>query len=146
MKWLKTSLMLMLLFPLLACEAPEGAETLIRKQLDEIVAAVEAKDMDRFVRPIAADFSAERMDRRALRWLVFSQWQRHESIGVQLGDIHVEVHESVDPPRATVTFQALLSGGSLLPESVGWYSVKSGWREDTKENWRMISAQWEKKI
>jgi len=146
MKLFRFFLTAMLACTLMACAPEVGDEALIRQQLDEITQALEAKDMQRFLRPIAADFNAEQMDRRALRWLVFAQWQRHQSITVQLADVQIEMHEQVEPLRASVRFQAFLSGGSLLPDRVGWYTVETGWREDTADNWRMISAQWTKKI
>lgn len=140
-----TLLFIVSLLLLFACSEPVDDEKLIREQLDEIVAALEAKDMDRFLKPIAADFSAHQMDRRAVRWLAWRQWQRHEQVGIQLAAIEVQLYGEVDPPRAEVRFQALLSGGAWLPQNAGWYSVTSGWRKDS-DNWRMINADWEKQL
>lgn len=128
-----------------ACSEPVDEEQLIRQQLDEIVAALENKDMDRFLAPISADFSAHQLDRRAVRWLAWRQWQRHDSVAVQLAAVKVKLFEEVSPPRATVTFEALLSGGAWLPQHAGWYSVESGWRKDG-DNWRMINAEWERQL
>ena len=137
-------LLLTLLF-LSACSEPVDEEKLLRQQLDEIILALEAKDMDRFLKPISADFSAHQMDRRAVRWLAWRQWQRHEQIGIQLANVEVQLYDNVDPPRAEVHFQALLSGGAWLPQHAGWYSVTSGWRKDS-DNWRMINAEWQQKL
>lgn len=131
---------------LLSCSAPAADETQIRERLDSMVTALEERDMEIFIQSFSADFAAEGMDRRALRWFALRQSQQHDAINVQLAQINVEVLDQFDPPRAKVSFQALMTGGDWLPRDAGWYRVESGWRKDGGENWRMINASWEKQL
>lgn len=131
---------------LLSCSAPAADETQIRERLDSMVTALEERDMETFIQSFSADFAAEGMDRRALRWFALRQSQQHDAINVQLTQINVEVLDQFDPPRAKVSFQALMTGGDWLPRDAGWYSVDTGWRKDGGENWRMINASWEKQL
>ncbi len=127
-----------------AC-APRGDDAAaLRQALDTIAAAFENRDLEPLDDFLAADFAADELDRRGALLLARRYLAMHRDLGVTLAGVTVEVLEDFDPPRATVRFKALLTGGErALPERAGWYDFETGWRRDGGD-WRMIRAAWER--
>jgi len=125
--------------------APPGDDTAaIREVLDDLAEAFESRDLGPFDVTLAADFAAGDLDRRGALLLARRYLAMHRDIGVTLTDVAIEVLEDFEPPRATVRFKALLTGGeSALPERAGWYEFETGWRRDGGA-WRIIRAAWER--
>ncbi len=133
-------LILLALTQLLGCsgEAPEAA---LRAQLGEMQAAASAGEPGEFMRGVTDDFIGNQgMDRAALHNLLRLQMLGRSNIGATLGPLDVDLQGD----RATVRFSAVLTAGagSRLPDSVGAYSITSGWRREDDE-WRVYYAQWE---
>lgn len=135
-------LLCLALLVLASCgRAPD--ETQIRRQLDDMVAALADRNTRAFMSPIAEDFSADtwNLDRRGVRLIMNRELRAHERVRVRLFDIEVELFED---DRAVARFQAVLTGGSgLIPEQGSWYRVSSGWRRSGSD-WELISASWER--
>ncbi|GAB4200953.1 MAG: nuclear transport factor 2 family protein [Wenzhouxiangellaceae bacterium] len=142
---LVVALFLAVIAALSGCGEAPPDEALLRAQLEMMASALEEEDLAAFLEPVAEDFSAGELNKRQIRWLLRRQWSLYEQVGVQLADVVVDVQDQFDPPRATIQFQALTTGGDWLPQAAGWYTVTTGWRRD-EGDWRMISASWERKI
>ena len=80
------------------------------------------------------------LDRDALARLMRLQFLQHNSVGVRLGPLAVEMFEQ----RARVSFTAVLTGGSgrFIPDTGRIYDVETAWRQDGSD-WRLISAEWD---
>ena len=121
------------------------AEEQIRSLLQDMTTAIADGKPGAFLEPIADDFAGDtwQLDRRGARLLLLREMRAHARLRARLVDVQVEL---VSESRATASFQAVLTGGSgLLPEDGGWYSVRTGWRQNGGD-WEMISASWERVI
>ena len=126
---------------LLGCSRPDD-ETRIRDHIDNMSKALSAADARAFMAPLAEDFNAETwdLDRRAVQLLLLREFSAHERIRARVFDIELE---SLDDGRASIRFQAVVTGGrGMLPEQGAWYRVSSGWRK-VGNDWELISARWE---
>lgn len=134
-------LMIALLFAVtvLACARPDP-EVRLRKSLDAMQSAIEARDVGAIDDLLANDFiGPEAMDRDAARRLAQLSFLRYRDVGVRLGPPDI----SITGDRATVDFTAALTGGSgaVLPDSADIRQVRTAWREEGGE-WTLISAEW----
>ena len=62
---------------------------------------------------------------------------RHEKLGVTLGPIDVKLFDD----RATVSFEALATGGSWMPQTGQMLDVESHWKR-VDGQWRCFAANW----
>jgi hypothetical protein len=125
---------------LAACggESPEQA---VRRQVDAMQAAIDARDAGALHDMLAEDFVGnEGMDRRAARQLAAAVFLRHRDVRAKVGPVSVELRGKSD---AIARFSVLATGGSggLLPESGQAYQVETGWRLVDGE-WRLLNASW----
>lgn len=121
------------------CSRPAPEEAL-RAALSEVREGIERRDAGALRRRLAEDFIGPHgMDRDQARRTAALYMMQHQSVGLTLGPLEVEVRE----PHATVRFRAALTGGSgrLVPDSAGVYEVETGWRLEGGE-WRVTSARW----
>lgn len=133
--------MVLLMLALLAGCDRSPPEQRLRERIAEMQQALEARKPAAFVEGIAEDFGSDNgMDREGIRNLLRVQMLRNASIGATLGPLDITLHGE----RATVTFSAVLTGGSggLLPDSARPWSVTSAWR-DGADGWQLIHASWE---
>jgi len=124
---------------LAACSRPAPEEAL-RAALAEVQESIEQRDAGTLRRYLAEDFIGPGgMDRDQARRTAALYMMRHQSVGLTMGSLDVELQE----PHATVRFRAALTGGSgrLLPDRANFYQVETGWRMEGGE-WRITSASW----
>lgn len=115
-------------------------EQRLRASMEELQAAIQARDAKAMQARLADDFvGPEGLDRDGARRLAAASFLRYRDVWLQIAGVRVEVQGE----RATVVFEAALGGGSgaALPDAAQLYEVRTGWRERDGE-WRMISAQW----
>lgn len=133
--------MILLMLALLAGCDRSPPEQRLRERIAEMQQALEARKPAAFVEGIAEDFGSDKgMDREGIRNLLRVQMLRNASIGATLGPLDITLHGE----RATVTFSAVLTGGSggLLPDSARPWAITSAWR-DGADGWQLIHASWE---
>jgi len=130
---------------LLAC-AGESPEARLRARVDDLQAAVEAREGSAIGDYIAADFiGPQAMDRDGATRMARGAFLRYRSVRVVVvGPVSVEMQGG---EHARVRFDAALTGGSggVVPDSARVWSVDTGWRVDEGE-WRMTSAAWEPRL
>ena len=125
---------------LAACgrSTPEQA---VRKQVDAMQAAIDARDAGAVHDLLAAEFIGnDGMDRRAVRQLAAAVFLRHRDVNAKVGPVDVELRGESD---AIARFSVLATGGSggLLPDSGQVYQVETGWRLVDGE-WKLLNASW----
>ena len=136
-------LMVPMLLVLAACAHPAPEEAL-RKEVDAMRTAVEARDAGELSDGIAKDFiGPEGMDRKGATRLAQVVFLRNRDIGVTMGPLDVAMREG----GATVKFTAALTGGSggMLPASGQVYDVSTDWRQNGDE-WELVAAEWTPKL
>lgn len=131
---------LLLVFGLVACgnESPEQA---VRKQVEAMQVAIDARDAGDIDGLLADDFIGnDGMDRRGVHQLAAAVFLRHRDVSAKVGPVSVELRGQGD---AIARFSVLATGGSggLLPESGQVYQVETGWRLVDGE-WRLLTASW----
>lgn len=134
------ALLWLMLASLAAC-SHSPPETRLRERITAMQGALEARRPADFVAGIAEDFDGESdLDREGVRNLLRLQLLRNAKIGATIGPIQIELRGE----RATVTFTAVLTGGTggLMPTSAQGWKVTSGWR-DGPQDWQVIQARWE---
>lgn len=130
----------LLMLALAACgsDSPEQA---VRKQVDAIQVAIDARDAGDIDGLLADDFIGnEGMDRRGAKQLAAAVFLRHRDVAAKVGPVNVELRGQTD---AIARFSVLATGGSggLLPDSGQVYQVETGWRLVDGE-WKLLSASW----
>ena len=118
---------LVVLVALAACshDTPEQA---VRKQVEAVQAAIDARDAGGLEGLLADDFIGNRgMDRRGAKQLAAGVFLRHREVAAKVGPVSVELRGQSD---AIARFSVLATGGSggLLPDSGQVYQVETGWR------------------
>lgn len=119
----------------------DSPEQVLRQQLQDMQAAIEARKPRDFMQGVSEDFAGNNgMDHAALHNLLRTQVLLRSQVGVTTGPLEVRV----EGESATVKFSVLLTGGSggLLPDSAQAYTITSGWRQQQGQ-WRVYYAQWE---
>ena len=132
--------LLMLMLVLLAGCSRGDPETALRKAVDGLHQAVEARDPAAVQQLLAADFIGnDGLDRDGARRLMAAMLLRHRELGSTLGPLQVTMAEG----HADVRFQAMLRGGSggLLPDSAQLYDVRSSWRVEGGD-WKLYHVRW----
>ena len=117
------------------------AEQAVRKQLEVLQSAIDARDAGAVHELLADDFVGNHgMDRRQARQLAVAVFLQHREIGARLGPVTVEMRGETE---ATAKFSVLATGGKggLLPETGQVFEVETGWRQIDGE-WRLLNAHW----
>lgn len=129
-----------LVLALPGCSRPPEEE-----RLRETVQAMESAVLERrpadFMEHVAEDFiGSGSVDRAALHNLLRAQLLRNASVGVARSPLDIEMQ----PPRATVRFNVVLTGssGGMIPERAQGYDITSGWRLDEDGEWVLFLAEW----
>ena len=133
----------MTLLALAGCRKP-SSEQALRDTIAGMQAAVEARDVDALVGPVAEDFiGPDGMDRAGARRMAQLLFLRNGKVGATLGPLDVQLQGQ----GATVRFTAALTGGSggLLPSSAQVYEVATGWRMRDGD-WTLVSVEWKPRI
>ena len=136
-------LLVPMLLVLAACSHPAPEEAL-RKEVDAMRTAVEARDVGEIADGIAEDFiGPEGMDRTGAKRLAQLVFLRNRDVGVTMGPLVIAMREG----GATVKFTAALTGGSggMLPASGQVYDVRTDWRQNGDE-WELVAAEWTPKL
>ena len=122
-----------------ACSRPAPEEAL-RAALADVQEGIEQRDAGALRRHLAEDFIGPGgMDRDQARRTAALYMMQHQSVGLAMGPLDIEIQE----PHATVRFRAALAGGSgrLLPDRANFYQVETGWRLEGGD-WKITSARW----
>ena len=122
-----------------ACARPAPEEAL-RRIVSEVQQSIEERDAGALRRHLSEDFIGPGgMDRDQARRTAALYMMQHQSVGVTLGPMEIQLQE----PNATVRFSAALTGGSgrLLPDRANLYKVETGWRMEGGD-WKITSARW----
>ncbi len=125
---------------LAACSG-DPDEAALRGRIDDMVAAVEAREPRGFLDGVAEDFAGDHnLDRSRLQGILRAQLLRNQHIGISLLSTEVVMHGE----RATVTQQVVLTGGdsSFIPDQYRRLRVESGWRIE-EGSWVVYVARWE---
>ena len=127
-----------------ACSAspPEQA---IRKQVQAMQSAIDARDAGAVDDLLADDFVGnEGLDKRGARQLAAGMFLRYRDVSAKIGPATVELRGERD---AVARFSVLATGGSggLLPDSGQVYEVETGWRLVDGE-WKLLNASWKEKL
>ncbi len=134
----------LLAFGLAAC-ARTPPEQAVRRQVEALQHAIEARDAGAIDKVLADDFIGnDGMDKRQARQMATALFVRYRNVGVSIGPTQLRMHGE---DRATVGFAAAATGGDggVLPESGQVYDVTTAWRLDDGD-WRMVSAEWKPKL
>src|SRR5690554_3069244 len=121
------------------CARPAPEEAL-RNAVAGVQESIEERDAGALRRYLAEDFIGPGgMDRDQARRTATLYMMQHQSVGLTMGPLDLELQE----PHATVRFRAALTGGSgrLPPDRANFYQVETGWRMEGGE-WRITSASW----
>lgn len=106
------------------CAKP-GPEQRLRATVEQMRAAIEARDVRGAMAPVAEDFVGEHgMDAAGARRLLQLQLLGHQAIGVTVGPVDVTG-----------------GGGRWLPDQAQHYQVTTGWRLRGSD-WELYHAQW----
>ena len=118
--------------------APEDR---IRAAIDEMEAAIEAREPGGFLEHVSDDFSGQRgaIDRRSLRGYLASLLVGNQVIEATLAPASITMHGD---ERATVEVSAFVIGGARLPERGEHLKIRSGWRLDDGD-WKVYAAEWD---
>ncbi len=129
--------------PFSGCRNTPG-ETRVREAIASVAHAAEAGSAGDVVAPLVGDFDGNsgELDRGKLRNMVRLLALRGEHIGVIVGPISIEHRGERMLARFAVT---LSSGGKLLPDQLGVYTVESAWRKEGGD-WRCYTASWTQSI
>lgn len=137
-------LALVLAFALAAClcgcrrDSPEQA---VRKRIEAMQAAIDARDARALDELLADDFIGnEGIDRRGAKQLAAGVFLRYRSIGAKIGPVTVELRGDADAVARFSIF-AIGGDGGLLPENGQVYRVETGWRRVDGE-WKLLNASW----
>jgi hypothetical protein len=125
---------------LVACSQDSPGQA-VRKQVEAMQAAIDARDAGDIDGLLADDFIGnEGMDRRGVKQLAAAVFLRHRDVTAKVGPVSVELRGETD---AIARFSVLATGGSggLLPDSGQVYQVETGWRLVDGE-WKLLSANW----
>ena len=130
------------LFALLlgAC-AKDAPELAVKRQIEALQAAIEARDAGDIEALLAQDFVGNNgMGARDVRRMAAGVFLRDRNVSARIGPVDVAVRGDAS---ATASFTVLATGGSggLLPERGQVFNVETGWRLDDGE-WRLVSAKW----
>lgn len=123
----------------MGCARPAPEEAL-RTAVAGVQQSIEERDAGALRRHLAEDFIGPNgMDRDQARRTAALYMMQHQSVGLTMGPMDVELQE----PHATVRFRAALTGGSgrLLPDRANLYQVETGWRMEGGD-WKITSARW----
>jgi hypothetical protein len=120
-------------------------EAAIRAALDDMMAAVEAKQPKRLIEYVAPTFQGpDALDRDGVRGIMAYQFVRNGNIKVFLTAVRI----TVNGQGATTRFNATLAGatnigsGGLMPERLQHYEVELEWWKD-KQQWSVVRANWQ---
>ena len=129
----------MLLLALAGCHHTPD-ETQVRDAIATMAKGAKTGSTSDVVSPLTDDFdgNAGDMDRKSLTSMMRLIGLRGDHIGVTSGPITIEHHGDRMVAKLTIT---LSSGGRVLPDNLGVYSVESGWRKDDGK-WRCYTASW----
>ena len=122
--------------------SPEQA---VRKQVEAMQSAIDARDAGAVNNLLADDFVGnEGLDKRAARQLAVGMFLRYRDVSAKLGPATVELRGERD---AIARFSVLATGGSggLLPDSGQVYEVETGWRL-VDGDWKLLNASWKPKL
>lgn len=133
------ALTMALLLALAACSG-ESPEQAVRKQVEAMQTAIDARDAGAVHALLADDFVGnDGLDRRGARQLAAAVFLRHRDVNARLGPVTVELRGDSD---AIARFSVLATGGAgLLPDSGQLYQVETGWRR-IDGDWKLLNASW----
>lgn len=117
-------------------------EEQVRHAIAAVASAAEAGHAGGVTAPLSDDFdgNAGELDRRSLGNMVRLLHLRGEKIGVTTGPVTIE-HRG---ERMVASFPTTLtSGGHVLPDHLGVYTVETAWRNEDGA-WRCYSASWKR--
>lgn len=133
----------LVLLGLQACGDGASPEDRLRAAINEMETAAEEGRRGDFMDRVAADFSGQggRLGQQDLADLLRVQILRHSRVHAVISGIDIELIGD----RATASINALLTGGpsAWLPESGRLFRIRTGWKLDDREDWILISADWE---
>ncbi len=134
-----TTLCIAAALSLVACSRSDP-ERELRAAIADMQAAVEAREMSRFLKHVADDFARQSggFDRKEITRTLAGVFLSNQKINVVLTIREVKIAGK----QATVVFNALATGGEgLLPERAQGWDFISEWRRDGSE-WKVFSAEW----
>jgi len=135
----------LLVLALLAACGRTGPEQQLRRNIAQLQAGVQSRDLSSIRDALADDFvGPEGMDRTAAIRLAQVMYLQNQRIDAVFGPLQVTLLPSAtNPDHATVAFSAAMTGGSggALPDTARLYQVRTGWRLRDGD-WRMTSADW----
>lgn len=134
---------LLLALALAAC-ARTPPEQAVRRQVEALQHAIEARDAGAIDGILAEDFIGnDGMDKRQARHMAAAMFIRYRNVGVNIGPLRLRMDGE---NRATVDFTAVATGGGgALPENGQVWDVTTGWRLDGSD-WRLVSAEWKPRL
>lgn len=143
-RWLKTLGMLALACTLMIATTSCSrvpAEQAVRKQLEVLQSAIDARDAGAVHDVLADDFVGnDGLDRRGAHRLAVAMFLQHRNVGARMGPVTIKVRSDSE---ATARFSVLATGGNggLLPESGQVFQVDTGWRL-IDGDWKLLNASW----
>lgn len=130
----------LLLGVLLAACSGRADEAALRRELDALQEALEARNSDAVMARLTDDFVAgEAMRRDDVRRFLVVQFLRNQRIGATLGPVAIRI----DGERAETRFKVLMTGGEgWLPQRAEGYEVEAGWRAEGA-GWKLEWLRWQ---
>lgn len=121
------------------CSQPPTDAELIAAQLQVMAKAASTKDSKIILRYLTEDFIGNQsLPRSQMHALLYSYFQRNNSITVAMTDTHITVQDQ----QAECAFKLLLTGSDkILPERLRWLQINLVWRK-TQEGWQISAANW----
>ena len=143
--WPRAMAIVLLVVALFAACSRTGPEQQLRRDIAQLQAGVQARDLSSIRASLADDFvGPEGMDRNAAIRLAQVMFLQNQQINAVFGPLQVTLTPSAtNPDHAAVAFSAALTGGAggALPDTARLYQVRTGWRLQDGD-WRMTSADW----
>ena len=131
-------LLLLLLFA--GCSPPTADEAALRRNLEEMQAAIESKDMSRVLDFADPEFVGPNgMDYSDLKNFTRLMLLRQRNVGVTSSGLQIQIHEN----RAVVNLNVIVTGGDrFFPDNARSLKVTTTWQRDGAD-WKLIVADWQ---
>ena len=139
-------ILLFFFLALSACAKPISEEAQLKAIVNEVAEAAQKKDIDRIRKHISKLYrDQEGNDYDGVRRVLLYHFIRAETVSVFVRSVDTEIKENTAIVRANVILvrgKDIKSISDIIPESAAGYRFEVVFKKE-KEDWKIISAQWQ---